>query len=280
MPEINAQQKKKIKRVLDNNGSISLATLEAHIESIDKLEEVISSIKNIPQTKIPEGIETIKGQKGEKGDKGDLPSEEDLIPIIKRLIPDSIPGENGKDGKNGKDAYIPKKNKDYFDGKDGLDADEEYIISEITKLIPEYKEVILDNGEEIIRKINEAIGFKINASQIVGLPNFTREIIREVGAHGGAYETPIKGSATIIVSKDAFGAYVISLVAGAGGGANFETPVGTIDGTNVTFTVSNTPKAVILNGATYFQNDGYTLSGLTITMLVVPVAGSTLRSMY
>lgn len=63
-------------------------------------------------------------------------------------------------------------------------------------------------------------------------------------------------------------------------GVAFETPVGTIDGSNATFTVSNIPTAIMLNGLTYFETDGYTLSGLTITMLVVPPTGSTLRSLY
>ena len=62
------------------------------------------------------------------------------------------------------------------------------------------------------------------------------------------------------------------LIDNSGSGlAGFETPVGTINGVNDTFTVSYTPKAVILNGVTYFENDGYTLSTLTITMLVIPV---------
>ncbi len=63
-------------------------------------------------------------------------------------------------------------------------------------------------------------------------------------------------------------------------GLNFETPTGTIDGSNAIFNVSNTPKVVILNGNIYFENDGYTLSGLTITMLVVPAIDSTLRSAH
>lgn len=65
-----------------------------------------------------------------------------------------------------------------------------------------------------------------------------------------------------------------------GGGGNFETPSGLIDGLNADFTVIHTPKGVVLNGQWYFENDGYTLSGLTITMLVIPDTGSTLRSFY
>ena len=54
-------------------------------------------------------------------------------------------------------------------------------------------------------------------------------------------------------------------------GVTVETPTGIINGSNVTFTVSNTPKYVISDGVTYFVNNGYTLSGLTVTMDIAPV---------
>jgi hypothetical protein len=83
------------------------------------------------------------------------------------------------------------------------------------------------------------------------------------------------------VTGGAIGNDVTETIPGGGsGGVSFETPVGLIDSSNVTYTVSNTPKYVILNGSTYFENDGYTLAGLTITMLIVPETGSTLRSAY
>jgi hypothetical protein len=69
---------------------------------------------------------------------------------------------------------------------------------------------------------------------------------------------------------------------GTGGGSalSFETPTGTINGTNDVFTVTHTPVGITLNGLWYFEGDGYTRVGLTITMLVIPETGSTLRSAY
>lgn len=60
------------------------------------------------------------------------------------------------------------------DGEKGEDADEEKIIEEVLAKIklPEYKEVVLDDGSEIIAKINDEKVAKINASQIEGLPTF------------------------------------------------------------------------------------------------------------
>ena len=58
---------------------------------------------------------------------------------------------------------------------------------------------------------------------------------------------------------------------GSGGAITFETPVGTINGINKTFTVTNTPVFIVEDGVTYFNGQGYTLAGLTITFDNAPV---------
>lgn len=75
---------------------------------------------------------------------------------------------------------------------------------------------------------------------------------------------------------------------GATGGnfADGETPSGTINGSNTTFTLANTPVAgsdhVYLNGIRQDAGAGndYTISGATITYLTAPVSGSKLRVDY
>jgi hypothetical protein len=73
-------------------------------------------------------------------------------------------------------------------------------------------------------------------------------------------------------------------ISGGGAGVNFETPTGAINGVNLNYVVTHTPLAVILNGATYFENDGYTYNSGTFTITmdpsIVPQTGSTLRSLY
>lgn len=70
-----------------------------------------------------------------------------------------------------------------------------------------------------------------------------------------------------------------------------ETPSGTINGSNTTFTLANTPATVngsasslelLLNGVVLEAGSGndYTLSGNTITMLLVPQTGDKLRAWY
>ncbi len=73
------------------------------------------------------------------------------------------------------------------------------------------------------------------------------------------------------------------------GGVNFadeETPSGTINGSNPTFTLANSPSPtgslqLVLNGSTQKSGgEDFTLSGDTITFVIVPPSGSTLLSWY
>lgn len=80
---------------------------------------------------------------------------------------------------------------------------------------------------------------------------------------------------------------------GSGGGgmtdADFvvrETPSGTVNSSNVTFTLANTPIAgteqIYLNGILQDEGGGndYTISGATITFVVAPETGSKIRVSY
>ena len=63
-----------------------------------------------------------------------------------------------------------------------------------------------------------------------------------------------------------------------------ETPSGSIDGSNTTFTLANTPESgtvtLYLNGLLIDPGDDYTISGATITMTTAPVTGDKLRANY
>ena len=56
----------------------------------------------------------------------------------------------------------------------------------------------------------------------------------------------------------------------AGGGVTFETPTGTVDGANKTFTVTATPDFVVVDGIMYFDGSGYSIAGLTVTTVIAP----------
>jgi hypothetical protein len=105
------------------------------------------------------------------------------------------------------------------DGEDGIDADEDLIVEKVLEKIPAQKEVILDDRQKIVEKINSGKDkdTKIEAKQITGLPDFTREIVKEVSV--GFPETPIKAGTNTTVTKDASGSWVISSTGGSSVGA-------------------------------------------------------------
>lgn len=181
-------------KLVQHKGSMPLASMDMTMEMCDKIEEVAKAIQNIPKVEIPEPKDfpefpqfpeipafpnqiaitlpegmTLKGEKGDKGDKGEQ----------------GIPGKNGTDGIDGLDGV---NGKDGIDGKDGSP----------------------DTGDQIIQKINslDEKAEKIDAMHIKNLPKAINQTIIE-GAHGGAYETPIKTSAGVPLSKDAQGAWVL-----------------------------------------------------------------------
>ena len=64
-----------------------------------------------------------------------------------------------------------------------------------------------------------------------------------------------------------------------------ETPSGTINGVNDTFTLAHAPNpssslTLTLNGQVLIQGSDYTLSGSTITMTTIPLTGMELKSPF
>lgn len=97
-------------------------------------------------------------------------------------------------------------------------------------------------------------------------------------------------SADLILIEDSAASYVkkkvqiSNLPASGGSFADGEVPSGAINGSNVTFTLANTPTAgsvkVYLNGIRLKATSDYTISGATITMTYAPDTGSTLLADY
>lgn len=64
-----------------------------------------------------------------------------------------------------------------------------------------------------------------------------------------------------------------------------EIPSGSINGSNVTFTLANTPQEneavqLYLDGLFLVESVDYSLSSLTITMTTAPALGQSLRAVY
>lgn len=65
-----------------------------------------------------------------------------------------------------------------------------------------------------------------------------------------------------------------------GGEASVETPVGAVNGVNTVYTVSNTPKWLVVDGVQKFETLHYTYSSGTITMTDGAPPYSFIRSIY
>ena len=55
-----------------------------------------------------------------------------------------------------------------------------------------------------------------------------------------------------------------------GGGGTISTPTGTVNGSNTSFTVTAVPLFIVSDGIVYFENFGFSITGLAITMTIPP----------
>lgn len=200
------------------------------------------------------------------------------------------------------------------DGFDGDDADEDKILSRLKTLIPEAPKV---DEEKIVNRLKTFIpkpkkqetfaeffskikkNKMLSFDDIAGIEKFEELIKRYIGPLEMAVHRPRPVAGTNALGKlldidfttatsnakylrpvfvnGKLASFEFATPPGSGG-INQETPSGTVDGSNNTFTVSNEPQFVIADGATYFDGAGYSYSGGTITMDSPPF--SSIRSIY
>jgi hypothetical protein len=173
------QNQEKIKKIatkalmLQKTDKIGLANefvvLDEKIASLEeKITEAVKQVKE-SEVSLDKVLESVKGKDGEKGDKGDIPSSDDLLEIIKPLIPEPIKG------KDGKDYTLTEKDKKDIASKINVPIVEKVIIEKPT-VTNEIKEVaVYETGEEIVDKINGLTitpENQIDATHIKNLPEF------------------------------------------------------------------------------------------------------------
>lgn len=226
----------------------------------------------------------------------------EYVRSIQGLINDGrVKGDKGDKGEPGDDGYTPKPGKDYLPlsiAQKQLDT----ALADIRKEVRSRMDAIRDGEDAVItdEQIDEAAK---RAFAMIELPDFQALITAEPTAIRDALEL-LQGDERLEMSavkdleqtlNDIRASIQRSMLGGGGtsqnkvqemitaslassGGVTFETPSGDVDSTNVTYNVTQTPKYIISDGATYFENAGYTLAGLTITMTVPPQ--SFIRSAY
>lgn len=114
--ELALLQGEKIANSVDSLEPIMEGVLLKTDELVNEQKKTNELLKNKEESKQIVADEMTFTLKGLKGDDGKTPTEEELLSIIKPLIPEPIKGDEG---------YTPKKGVDYFDGEDYLLTEED-----------------------------------------------------------------------------------------------------------------------------------------------------------
>lgn len=201
-----------------------------------------------------------------KGDKGDMPSIDygRLIPAVAKLIPK--PNDGISPDENAISERVAARIRQPKDGETPV-LDEEAIAKRISKLLPVQKPLSVDHeaiAELAIDKIKKSK--KLKTADIDGFEN-AETVMRNYAARGflhGGGDTVTAGT-NVTITTDASGKKVINS-AGSSGGLAYLAATGTIDNSNKVFTFASTPTIVVVNGASYINGFGVTISGTTATL--------------
>jgi len=297
MEELTPKQQRKLEKIVKIVEDGDLAIAEHLLEMEDnfeaKVEEIKSSVPDLNKV-----LETVKGKDGAPGEKGEIGETGEQG----ERGPQGEKGQDGKDGKNGKDGRDGRDGRDGIDGlngKDGIDGKDgspdtpEQVTEKINiskKLIRKEK---IEGLADIQRMVTTNLSTPVTTNFFNGLRGKNLTIVGATATQSGdTVQVTIpggSGSGDVVGPTGAIDGHLAVFDGTTGklikdGGAipsgtiAVETPTGTVDGTNVTFTVSATPKWIVSDGAIYFDGAGYSLSTLTVTMTVPPVGF--IRSIY
>lgn len=250
----------------------------AMFEEIQQINDNLKALveKELPETTIPEfpaeitvnipGVATLIGPKGDTGDQG----------------------ETGKDGKNGLDG----KN-----GRDGADAyiDMPALVSQASALTEERLKpfippiVALDDGDRIIEKINGS-DEQIDRQRIKGIDDLEKSFSDKINliprGGGGGHSIQVNDGNTIVDKNVRFINFgtnltasrspdgVVTVNASGGSSSGFQTPTGTVDGSNKTFVFLTAPSAISVDTGRIIQkvsSDG-TVNWTGTTTVILTIA--------
>ena len=227
---------------------------DATLILLDNLEEIESKLEQITES-FTEQIKELKDRVSPSSQEIKAVLEQTAIMMdrfssVERLKGDRGElGDKGERGIDGTDGYTPIKNIDYFDGKDGKAGE-----STKGERGDMGKDGSPDTAEQIANKLN-TLSEVIEQNTIKGLKDTFEKIRASMGG----------------MRQGSFGG-VLSV------GVRVETPVGIVDGINTAFTAFKSPKYIVSDGITYFENNGYTIAGKSLTLTVPP--SQYIRSFY
>lgn len=277
MQDMREEHKAEMERMKEQFLTEAQKEMQTEIQTqFDSLREEIKGLipKNDAMEAVMQKIQMLKGEKGDKPKAGeDFPTHDQLVSFIKEQMPKK--GEHYFTEQETDDMTrhitsvvqsrivipIPKDGRTPIRGVDYPSEVQiaRLILEEVEKR-PKYSEIELMSklipkltalfpklelkGEDIVNKINALPiepQFQIDAKHIKNLPKATRERVMLGGSGKGA---GLGTSALLTVT-------------------------GTIDDSNLTFTVTEEPAVLLINGGMYRRTAGaitWTYSGGTITL--------------
>lgn len=233
-----------------------------------------------------------KGNDGKDGKDGYTASDAELLALIKPLIPEL------KDGKTPtKDELLALIRPLIPIVKDGETPSDERLLALITPLIPpapkdgvDGKDGSPDMADDIRNKLELLTGDeRLDKSAVKGIEQIDSSIkelrARPAAAGRSLLQLYVNGAkkgavqylnitGTGVSYASASGRNDVTITGGGGGGSlSVLTATGTVNDSNLTFTFVSTPTLVNVNGATYTDGHGVSISGSTATLDAAPGVG-------
>jgi hypothetical protein len=270
MEELTKKQKDIIRLAKSGGSDKELAILDTIHELEDKFDEAVEQMKkDVPD--MEKVLASVRGKEGEagvdgddgdpgpKGDKGDqgppgpqgpqgpkgdpgtngkTPSPGELKALIEPLIPEAIGIDEialANSIQADIESKLPSLGPAIRDGLELLQDDEKLDISAI-RGIEELKNSIEDSVSKKAGGAKTGWGAHPLTIQQSGITK--AKVARVINFTG----------ATVSISKT--GVITVAITGGSGGGWTIETPTGTVDGSNKSFTVTADPVYIVVEGGT------------------------------
>jgi len=198
------------------------------------------------------------------GKEGKTPTKKELLALIEPLIPDmpiAVKGDPGKPGKPGQSGRIPKH--------------------EWRGTFIRFEQPDGEMGEWVNLQGSPAESIEYGGPGMGGPVVSPFVTVRKGNQRfEGVAEIVFADNLTVTKTNNGVSVSGEDGGGGSGGGIDFETPTGTVDDSNTTFTVANEPLYIVVNGAQMFAGAGYSYAGGTITLDNAIGTGGFIRSAY
>lgn len=280
---MNDQKLDKLQKIIEILGKDTL-TQEDFVAAFEKVLEFLKKSKDATDKE----IETLRALYTQAVSELKSASRDDFVNLKERVL--SILTKEISSVRTESRSKFEKIQEKIDSIEESKSEDEERVINETLSRItqPEYKETVVDDGDQIIVKVNDSNGY-IDRERIEGLDEELKRIEETKGSGGrvgwGAHPLVIKDEGIVVdktariidftgsgvtVTRESDGTIDVSIPGGSGAWMPPETPDGDIDGVNTEYQLTYVPVTysgvLYVNGQPHFEGIDWTISDGVITM--------------